>query len=370
MGVCLKTTPDMSAGQEFSCQNGRLASCSWPRRPAGPAIVPVFLPFMGCPARCVFCRQDRQTGRGAHGASSSRYGLAAALSRALRHLWRRRLAGLAPAQLAFYGGTFTALPQEVFRICLDFARNARACGLVSSFRCSTRPDCLDERRLDMMLGAGLSVLELGAQSLDDRVLAMSGRGYTFSDLKRACGVARAFGVPLCLQLLPGMPGHTPDIFASDVRGALALGAAMLRFYPCLVIEGSGLAAMWRGGRYEPWPLAMTVDALARGWLAASRAGAIVIRIGLAPEPDLADAVLAGPLAPDLGGRVLGHALYVAVCEMIAREESRPTCLWLPDFCRGYFLGHRGELASAWRHVGITPESIRFHATPAIKIRFV
>ena len=68
-------------------------------------ILPVFLPFAGCPARCVFCAQDRQTGVGNEG------GVDRALERAAATL--EEISACPPpggVELAFYGGTFTALP--------------------------------------------------------------------------------------------------------------------------------------------------------------------------------------------------------------------------------------------------------------------
>jgi len=96
-------------------------------RAARQAVVPVFLPFRGCPVRCVFCAQDVQTGLGGASASRGEPGRdgAGGLLRAARHGLRlRHEQGQAPAELAFYGGTFTALPERELADCLDLAREA------------------------------------------------------------------------------------------------------------------------------------------------------------------------------------------------------------------------------------------------------
>ena len=340
------------------------------------AVVPVFLPFRGCPVRCVFCAQDVQTGiaeakplQGAvdQAAEQVSNGIAQVLHEARQNLRHRHNTGQPPAELAFYGGTFTALPENELAACLDMAREALEQGWISSFRCSTRPDRVDAATLLRLRGAGCGVVELGVQSFDDSALAASRRGYTGATALAACAAVRAAGLKLGVQLLPGMPGHNPQHFAQDVPVALAAGAQMLRFYPCLVLEGTGLAAMWREGTYSPWPLETTLDALAQGWLAAMRAGVPVIRMGLAPEQGLAEAILAGPVDGELGGRVKGRALLLAVREALQAPDMRqkflPECgfgLRLPRAMQGFFWGAGGELRPAWKALGL--RALAFEST--------
>ena len=344
-------------------------------------VVPVFLPFRGCPVRCVFCAQDVQTGladanplpgTAAQAVPQVSTGIAQVLNEARQNLWHRHDAGHPPAELAFYGGTFTALPESELAACLDLAREALEQGWISSFRCSTRPDRVDAPTLLRLRSAGCGVVELGVQSFNDSALAASRRGYTGATALAACATVRAAGLKLGVQLLPGMPGHNPQHFAHDVPTALAAGAHMLRFYPCLVLEGTGLAAMWREGSYKPWPLEATLDALAQGWLEAMRAGVPVIRMGLAPEPGLAQAILAGPVDGELGGRVKGRALLLAVREALQAPDLRQKflpesgfALRLPRAMQGFFWGAGGELRPAWAALGLRAVSFEEESKPQI-----
>ena len=195
-----------------------------------------------------------------------------------------------------------------------------------------------------------------------------------------------------MQLLPGMPGHQPEDFLTDVRRALALGADMLRFYPCLVLAGTELARRWQQGLYTPWPLPLTLSLLARGWLDARRAGVPVIRMGLAPEPGMEAALLAGPVDRSLGGRVLGRALWLHVCACLLRAQGdeaarsgiraaalldallagggahaglpRARALYLPRACQGFFRGPGDELGQAWKALGITRRNLAWTAGQA------
>ncbi|MDO5484604.1 MAG: radical SAM protein, partial [Desulfovibrionaceae bacterium] len=235
--------------------------------------------------------------------------------------------------------------------------------------CSTRPDCLDAAVLRRLREGGCTTVELGIQSFAPTALALAGRGYDSPMALAACALVREAGLALGVQLLPGMPGVDDGLFLADVRTALSAGAHMLRFYPCLVLEGTPLARWWREGRYRPWDMEQTLAALARGWLLAQAANVPVIRMGLAPEPSLAAAVLAGPVHPALGARVMARALLLAVAA--ARAEHRPGkplhSLEVPRHCQGHFWGHRGELREKWGLLGIGPHNLHFRPTQAVRL---
>ena len=318
-------------------------------RMASPAIVPVFLPFRGCPVRCVFCAQYVQTGRG-----ESALGIARALADARAMLAQRAARGLPPAELAFYGGTFTALAPEDLACCLQLVAEARRMGWITAFRCSTRPDCVDATGLAALREAGLATVELGVQSFADHALVASRRGYDRATALQACELVRACGLRLGIQLLPGMPGHTPADLEADMAQALEVGADMLRLYPCLVLEGTGLAVLWRDGKYRPWSLDKTLAALAKAWLMARDAGVPVIRMGLAPEESLSRALLDGPQDPALGSRVMGRGLLFAVRRALQQQEQQSYGfdLELPRAAQGYVWGTRRELYAAWTALGL------------------
>ena len=281
----------------------------------------------------------------------------------------RAARGLPPAELAFYGGTFTALPDAEREVCLKFAAAALARGHIVGFRCSTRPDCLDAGAMSRLRQAGCTTVELGVQSFADAALRAARRGYDGAAALRACALVRASGLRLGVQLLPGMPGVSPEVFLADVAQALEAGADMLRFYPCLVLAGTGLARLWRAGEYAPWDMESTLDSLTSGWLLARAAHTPVIRMGLAPEASLAGVVLAGPVHPALGARVMGRALLATVRSLAARAPAGRLAerLEAPRACQGYFWGHAGELRSAWAALGLGANEVRYTGDAALRL---
>lgn len=324
--------------------------------PSAIRIRPVFLPFAGCPHRCAFCAQDKQTGR--TGAD-----LEAILGELEADLRDRLDKGRGPFELAFYGGTFTALPAPWPETFLSLAARYREAGLVTRVRCSTRPDRVDPDNLARFRALGLDLVELGIQSFDDLALETSGRGYTGDVARKACELVKTSGLALGVQLLPGLPGDRPGLFARDVRQAAELEPETGRLYPCLVVRGTPLARMWERGEYVPWTTERAVAELADGLRVLWARGVRVIRMGLAPEETLDENVLAGVRHPALGTSARGLALLSLVREKVAELGAPPASLTVPRRYSGEFYGHAGELRPGYFELGLPETVVRFADTP-------
>jgi histone acetyltransferase (RNA polymerase elongator complex component) len=313
------------------------------------SVLPVFLPFAGCPQRCIFCDQTAQTGQ----APEPLDGIFDRL-----HTQLAKTADAAPQELAFYGGTFTALPAPWPQRFLSLAGRFLASGRLCRVRCSTRPDAVDVAQLAELKALGLSLVELGVQSFDDAALAASRRGYDGQTARQACAVVREAGLGLGIQLMPGLPGHSLQAFQADIVQAAAFAPELTRLYPCLVLAGTPLAELWRAGAYAPWTLDATVDALALALLTLWAAGAPAARIGLAEQEGLD--VLAGPRHPALGQMARSRALLLHVRQRLDElpETERPLArlLKLPRRLQGEALGQRNALAQEYAALGL---SVRF-----------
>ena len=317
-------------------------------------IFPFFIPFAGCPHRCLYCAQDRQSGAARY---ADKVSLVEALANQLNQLEQRKSRDTPPYELAFYGGTFTALPEAVQLECLALAARYRERGVIGAVRCSTRPDAVNSTLLRKLRSAGLGCVELGVQSFSDSALRCACRGYASEKALEACAVVRESGLRLGIQLLPGMPGVSPEIFLNDVDLALSLKPDCMRFYPCLVIRDTPLAQLWKQGRYAPWNLETTLSTLGHGLAAAWRHSVPVIRLSLAPEDSLDAAVLSGPRHPALGSMIQGEALAILVEQTIRERGVLPAGLELPRQCQGFFYGHAGSLRPRWQLMGIEPSSV-------------
>lgn len=320
--------------------------------PHATRVWPVFLPFAGCPYRCVFCAQDKQTGQDETGLETIFHTLEEELDQALER-------GRGPYELAFYGGTFTALPSPWPEMFLGLAMRFRERGLVTHVRCSTRPDCVDDFGLSMLRAQGLDMVELGIQSFDDEALRRSGRGYDGDTARRACELVKDAGLGLGVQLLPGLPGDRPGIFAEDVRIAAEMEPETTRLYPCLVVRGTPLAVMWERGEYEPWTLDRVREELAAALPVFWDKKVRIIRLGLAPEGTLEKNILAGPWHPALGQSVRAVALFEIIRQRVAELGHAPVSLNAPRRYSGEFYGHGRELAPRYFEIGLSEQSVRF-----------
>ena len=305
-------------------------------------IMPVFMPFAGCPHRCLFCAQTSQTGQPTGSVEE-------ALARLDNQLCARERAGKGPVEVAFYGGTFTCLPVSEQEACLCTTARWKKRGMVQAVRCSTRPDAVQLESLRELGQMGLGLVELGVQSFSDRALRLSGRGYSGEAAEAGCRIVQAAGLRLGVQLMPGIPGGSPELFMEDTCRALALHPVCLRMYPCLVIEGTALAAIWREGTYRPWTEDMTVSVLGRALAMAWEAEVPVIRLSLAPEPSLERAVLDGPRHPALGNKIQSEALWQRVSPWL---HGGRWLLRLPRHCQGIFAGYRKMLMPRWKALGV------------------
>ncbi len=309
-------------------------------------ILPVFLPFAGCPHRCIFCDQTTQTGQKIR----TLFEIYNELETTLAHLQKIQ----AKAQeIAFYGGTFTALPMPWPKKFIELAYHYKQQKLITRIRCSTRPDAVSGEILGELSSLGLDMVELGIQSFDTQALMACKRGYTGEKAREACTMVLASGLGLGIQLLPGLPGDRPGVFLQDCEIAAQIVPETMRLYPCMVLEGTPLAYMWKTNAYQPWDIKQTRQNLSAGLGVLWKAKVQVIRIGLAPEPGLEQRILAGPLHPALGQMIRGLALFQYIRDMSKKLHSSPQILHYPHRYSGEIYGFGAELTESFQNIGIT-----------------
>lgn len=273
------------------------------------SILPVFVPHLGCPHACVFCNQRRITGQ-----------LQPADAETVRKLIQDAAAlprTGAKRQLAFYGGSFTAIDEAQQEELLQAAHEALERGEIDSIRLSTRPDAIDGTVLERLRRYGVETIELGAQSLDDEVLRRSGRGHTAADVKRASEMIKAAGFHLILQMMTGLPGDTPGRCVETARRIIRLQPDGVRIYPTVIVKDTALYELWRSGQYREHTVEDAVSVCARIVPLFEQAGIPVIRLGLNPTEELSggDAV-AGAYHPALGELVKSRILLNQARELL------------------------------------------------------
>jgi histone acetyltransferase (RNA polymerase elongator complex component) len=276
-----------------------------------PVVVPFFISHLGCPHRCVFCDQEKIAG--AKGVLPSAEEIGEKISEYRESSPGRDL------EVAFYGGTFTALPRADQEYLLDALQPLLAFGRLQSVRLSTRPDAVDPDIASFLRAMGVGTVELGVQSMDEEVLRLSGRGHGAADAERAVRALQDVGLSVGVQLMPGLPGDSPERSLASLDRVLSLKPSFLRIYPTLVVAGTQLADLYAAGNYTPLSLDDAVSLCKRMLLSAMRANVPVIRIGLQPTSELESpgVILAGPYHPAFGQLVESELFYDLMSSMVA-----------------------------------------------------
>ncbi len=277
----------------------------------GHANVALFVPHNGCPHQCSFCNQNRITGQ-------SRQPTAQDVHEAARRA-RETLPEGAQAELAFFGGSFTAVDPCYMRSLLEAAAPYVRQGLFSGIRISTRPDAVSQDVLRLLKEYGVSAVELGAQSMRDSVLAANGRGHTAEDVRQASRRIHAMGMELGLQMMTGLWQDDAQGARDTAEELIGLHPETVRIYPTVVMEQTELARLYREGLYTPMDLEETVELCAGLLDRFAREGISVIRLGLHDTPQLHSGYLAGAYHPALRELCESRRFFHAVCGFLERE---------------------------------------------------
>ena len=201
------------------------------------ANIPLFIPHLGCPNRCVFCNQHTISGTVCFRKESVCTQIETVLATIPRDM---------PCEIAFFGGSFTGIDRDLMVYLLNLATSYVYAGRVRAIRFSTRPDYITPEIVRILARYPIGMAELGIQSMSDRVLAACDRGHTAVDTVTACGLLRDAGIPYGGQMMLGLPESTAEDERECAAAIAALGCTESRIYPTIVFRDTPLAALWEG----------------------------------------------------------------------------------------------------------------------------
>ncbi|MDD4802049.1 MAG: radical SAM protein [Syntrophomonas sp.] len=256
--------------------------------------IPIFIPHLGCPYECIYCDQKKIT------AQQNAPDIGQVIHTIEDYL--QTIPSGAEVDVAFFGGNFTAVDKKVQRDYLYAVQPYLQQGKVNCIRISTRPDCIDEPVLDMLAYYGVRMIELGVQSLDERVLLASSRNYKPEDVLKSSRLIKEKGFELGIQLMIGLPRDSYDSDIETARKTIAMRPQEVRIYPTLVIADTALDSMWKRGDYNPLSLEEAICTCAEMFLMMQKENIRVIRMGLYAGEELRrdGVVQAGPFHPSFG----------------------------------------------------------------------
>ncbi len=278
--------------------------------------IPIFVPHIGCPHTCVFCNQRRITGQDTIRLDRFDETVEAVLSTVdpQKH----------EVQIAFFGGSFTAIEKELMCMLLQKAKRYTDEGSVTSLRVSTRPDAIDEEILSILAAHSVTVVELGIQSTNDEVLLSSERGHTAKDCENACRLVKKYGFELVGQMMLGLPSSSLENEIKTATDMIAWGIDKARIYPTVVFADTALHTMMQNGSYTPLSLesAVTRGEAVYSLFAAHRID--VIRIGLCETEGLRyDATVSGAYHPALGELIINRHYLMKILQAASKVTLPP-----------------------------------------------
>lgn len=255
---------------------------------AGHANISVFVPHIGCPNMCSFCNQRYITG-------TFKAPLKSDVVNAVETAVKSSRYDPHNTEIAFFGGSFTAINRNYMTELLKTAYTYVKNGTVRGIRISTRPDAIDDEIISILRSYGVTSIELGAQSMSDRVLKMNNRGHSVEDVVRSSEMIKQAGFELGLQMMTGLYGDTDELALKTAETIIKLSPDTVRIYPTIVLKGTDLAALYSDDKYKPQTLEDAVSLCTVLYKKFTDSGIRVIRLGLHSIEN--EAYIAGPWHP-------------------------------------------------------------------------
>ena len=262
--------------------------------------IPIFLPELACPYRCVYCNQFSITGNDDIVKPED-----------VKNIIDSHLASFKEenrfVEVAFFGGNFTGLPVKMQNDYLKVVQPYLDKNLVHGIRCSTRPDYISLQRVKEIKHLGMRNIELGAQSTNDEVLKHCKRGHTYNDIVEASQIILSEGITLGLQMMIGLPYDSEEKDFQTAKDIVNLGAKETRIYPCIVVKDTELETLYRNGEYKALSINEAVSRSSKLYSYFIENQVKVLRIGLHQSDELdKEGYVAGPYHKNFAEMVFSH----------------------------------------------------------------
>ena len=236
------------------------------------ANISIFVAHVGCPNMCSFCNQHTISGCKDIPTADK-----------VSQICKEALSAVASpenTQIAFFGGSFTAIEREYMISLLEAASEYVGEGKFSGIRISTRPDAIDDEVLRIHKSYGVTAIELGAQSMSDEVLSANDRGHTAEDVIKASELIKSYGFELGLQMMTGLYKSSESLDIRTAQEIIKLRPDTVRIYPTVILEGTRLSELYKSGEYKTMEFDEMVKLCAKLLLMFHKENISVIRCGL------------------------------------------------------------------------------------------
>lgn len=270
-----------------------------------------FIPHLGCPHKCSFCNQNTITSQQGRVEPEQ-----------VRTVCHEQFGQTnQPLQIAFFGGSFTAIPRKYMLELLETANEFADEKYFDGIRISTRPDCIDREILDILKKYNVKAIELGTQSMNDEVLKLNERGHTVADVEQAAALIRQYGCfELGLQMMVGLYGSEEQTERKSFEKIVSLAPDTLRIYPTVIMKNTKLGELYQQGIYKPFDFKTAVMLCVDFLLECEEKGIRVIKLGLHSSEDVKENAVGGFYHPAFG-EICGSEIYRRKLEKIVTKQN-------------------------------------------------
>lgn len=277
--------------------------------------ISIFIPNLGCPNMCSFCNQ--KTISGSVNPPDEKE-VRSVLNKATEEILNK-----ANTEIAFFGGSFTAIEKTYMLMLLRVAREYVLKYHFKGVRISTRPDAITKEILEILKEYNVTAIELGAQSMNDNTLKINYRGHTSDDIREASKLVKDYGFELGLQMMTGLYGEYSEEDVLYTANEIAkLNPDTVRIYPTVILKGTKLEELFCKGEYKPMTLEATVKAVAKAIRLFEKNSIRVIKIGLHSSVDVEKDMIGGVYHPAFRELCEGEIYFEKIMSAIKDKNQK------------------------------------------------
>ncbi len=324
------------------------------------ANISIFIPHIGCPHRCSFCDQRTISGaqRLPHGDD-------------VREICSKALAEVKSpenTEIAFFGGSFTAIPRaymtELLEAAFPFVGESKFKGI----RISTRPDCIDKEILTLLKKYGVTAIELGAQSMSDKVLEANERGHSSADVEKASVLIREYGFELGLQMMVGLYKSNMDDEQETLEKIISIRPDTVRIYPVVILKGTRLGELYRAGEYSTFSFDEVTEFAADAIMRFGENGIKVIKCGLHASEFVEQDMVGGFYHPAFREICESLVYRRRIAEIISCECGNDIVIAVNLTCISKAMGHKKSNCEYFKKQDINIKIIGEENIPKYEVR--
>ena len=230
----------------------------------------------------------------------------------------------AEIEIAFFGGSFTAIEEEKQNELLELAYQYIKENKVKSIRISTRPDYINKKILKRLKKYKVKTIELAVQTANDFILKKVGKEYTLEDIRKASKLIRKYRFTLGHQMMVGLPESTRKDEINTAKELIKLKPKMVRIYPVLIKKGTELEKEYEQERYKPLSIVQAVETCKELVRMFSDKKIDIIKVGFQDTDKIEyiknknNEIIAGPYHPAFRQLVESSLWYDSIVEKIKK----------------------------------------------------